>query len=152
MFKDGPSLLPPPSHRYIFTRLTPIARALFPEADDSLLEYLEEDGQTVEPRFFIPVLPALLLNGSKGIGTGWSTVVPSYNALEIVNHLVKRIRGQDTGTPYSNTTPINPTSPHFPSYLSPLVSPPSLSIYPPLYLLPPQVPHCCHGSKDSKGH
>jgi DNA topoisomerase-2 len=56
------------SPRYIFTRLAPIARALFPEADDAHLQHLEEDGISVEPRYYLPVVPALLLNGSNGIG------------------------------------------------------------------------------------
>jgi DNA topoisomerase-2 len=32
------------SPRYIFTHLSPVARHLFPEDDDVLLEYLEDDG------------------------------------------------------------------------------------------------------------
>ena len=48
---------------------------------------------SVEPRFFVPVVPALLLNGTKGIGTGWSTYVPPYNALQVANHVRMRVRG-----------------------------------------------------------
>ena len=72
------------SPRYIYTRLAPLARALFPEADDGLLEYLEEDGQRIEPRHFLPVLPLLLINGADGIGTGWSTAVPGYNPRDVL--------------------------------------------------------------------
>jgi len=39
------------SARYIFTKLSPMARLLFPEADDVLLERLEDDGVLVEPRW-----------------------------------------------------------------------------------------------------
>jgi DNA topoisomerase-2 len=56
------------------------------------LDYLEEDGQTVEPRYFIPVIPALLLNGSHGIGTGWSTYIPPYRTKEIAEHVAMKIR------------------------------------------------------------
>jgi DNA topoisomerase-2 len=72
------------SPRYIYTRLAPLARALFPQADDGLLEHLEEDGQRIEPRHFLPVLPLLLLNGADGIGTGWSTAVPCFNPLDVL--------------------------------------------------------------------
>ena len=72
------------SPRYIYTRLSPLARALFPEADDGLLEYIEEDGQRIEPRTFLPVLPLLLINGSEGIGTGWSTDVPGHNPRDVL--------------------------------------------------------------------
>ena len=72
------------SPRYIYTRLSPLARALFPEADDGLLDYIEEDGQRIEPRYFLPVLPLLLINGAEGIGTGWSTAVPGHNPRDVL--------------------------------------------------------------------
>lgn len=59
------------SPRYVFTKLNSITRLLFPEEDDSFLESMEEDGLMVEPRYYIPVVPTILLNGSDGIGTGW---------------------------------------------------------------------------------
>jgi len=71
------------SPRYIFTNLSPMARLLFPEVDDSLLERLEDDGVAIEPKFFCPILPLLLLNGSQGIGTGWSTSIPSHSAQDV---------------------------------------------------------------------
>lgn len=54
------------SPRYIFTRLTPIARRLFPEEDDILLTYREDDGQMIEPEYYCPVIPFLLVNGAGG--------------------------------------------------------------------------------------
>jgi len=70
--------------RHIFTRLDPVARAIFRPEDDPVLEYAEDDGRTVEPRQYVPVIPMVLVNGATGIGTGWSTTVPSYNPLEVV--------------------------------------------------------------------
>lgn len=55
-----------------------MARMLFPEADDRLLKYMNEDGQVIEPDYYLPILPLLLVNGAEGIGTGWSTSVPNY--------------------------------------------------------------------------
>lgn len=57
------------SARYIFTRLDPAARLLFREEDDHLLNYLDEDGEQVQPQYFVPVLPTILLNGCEGLGT-----------------------------------------------------------------------------------
>ena len=37
------------SERYIFTVLNRMTRTLFPQADDAVLKYLDDDGQTVEP-------------------------------------------------------------------------------------------------------
>ena len=64
------------SARYIFTSLSPVTRTLFPEADDAVLEYLEEEGQSIEPNYYLPIIPLTLVNGSEGIGTGWSTFIP----------------------------------------------------------------------------
>jgi DNA topoisomerase-2 len=65
--------------RYIYTRASPIARALFPSEDGPVLQYAEEEGETVEPIRYVPVLPVILLNGASGIGTGFSTSVPCFS-------------------------------------------------------------------------
>jgi DNA topoisomerase II len=91
------------SPRYVFTRLSPVTRLLFPEEDDSLLEYLEEDGLSIEPRCYIPIVPTLLLNGAEGIGTGWSTSIPPFRLLDViesVRHKVKGTAAEDYLRPY----------------------------------------------------
>ena len=79
------------SPRYIFTRLQPIAKILFNDADNQLLEYLEEDGETIEPKYYIPLIPMILVNGSEGIGTGYSTSIPCYNPDEVIANLKRLI-------------------------------------------------------------
>jgi DNA topoisomerase-2 len=81
--------------RYIFTKLAPIARLVFPQQDDALLEYLNDDGQSIEPKWYIPILPLVLVNGAEGIGTGWSTMIPNYNPRDIVANLQRQMQGQD---------------------------------------------------------
>mmetsp|Transcript_21318 Transcript_21318/g.45361 ORF Transcript_21318/g.45361 Transcript_21318/m.45361 type:complete len:1306 (+) Transcript_21318:68-3985(+) len=80
------------SSRYIYTRLEKIARLIFHPADDKLLEYQNDEGQSIEPRWYIPVLPMLLLNGADGIGTGWSTSLPNYSPRDIITNLKRYIR------------------------------------------------------------
>lgn len=75
------------SPRYVFTKLESITRCIFHPDDDPLLEYLNEDGQTIEPTFYVPIIPMLLVNGSEGIGTGWSTSIPTYNPRDIIHNL-----------------------------------------------------------------
>lgn len=66
--------------RYIFTKLTPQTKLLFPSEDDHLLTYTLDDGDRVEPDFYLPILPTILLNGCMaGIGTGWSCSVPCFS-------------------------------------------------------------------------
>ena len=70
--------------RYIHTMLTPLATCIFRQADLPLLTYLEDDGYPVEPEYYAPIIPMILVNGSIGIGTGFSTSIPCYNPLDIV--------------------------------------------------------------------
>lgn len=75
------------SSRYIFTKLAPISRVLFQLHDDPLLKYQEEDGMRIEPDWYCPVIPIVLVNGSEGIGTGWSSSVPCYNPSDIIANI-----------------------------------------------------------------
>jgi DNA topoisomerase-2 len=58
------------SARYIFTEPSPLARTVFHPADDSLLNFLKDDNLWIEPEWYLPVLPIVLVNGADGIGTG----------------------------------------------------------------------------------
>jgi DNA topoisomerase-2 len=80
------------SPRYIFTRLEKIARILFPEQDDNILKYLNDDGTPVEPQFYVPIIPMVLVNGSKGIGTGFSTEIMCYNPRDIIAYLKNKLQ------------------------------------------------------------
>jgi len=75
------------SERYIFTMLNKITRTIYPLSDDPILKYLNDDGLMVEPLFYAPIIPMILVNGSKGIGTGFSTDIMCYNPLEIINYI-----------------------------------------------------------------
>ena len=81
------------SPRYIFTKLNVLTRYLFPESDDNILKYLEDDGMSIEPEYYVPILPLVLVNGAAGIGMGWSTFVPCYNPLDLIAN-VKRLMNE----------------------------------------------------------
>lgn len=103
----GSRLDPPSVHsaaRYIFTGLDPIARALFVKDDDPVLQYKEEEGQSIEPHVFVPVIPTVLVNGAFGIGTGWSTSVACYNPADLIERCRSIARG-DLLRPSSTLTP-----------------------------------------------
>lgn len=80
--------------RYIYTKLSVVARALFVAEDEDLLHYHNEEGRVIEPRWFVPVIPTVLVNGSEGIGTGWSSSVPNYDPLVIIANLRAFIAGE----------------------------------------------------------
>jgi len=73
------------SPRYIFTVLSKLTRMIFKEEDNIILNYQDDDGQQIEPEYYIPVIPMILVNGGIGIGTGYSTNVPQYNPSEIID-------------------------------------------------------------------
>lgn len=83
------------SPRYIFTKLSDNSKKLFNEDDFPILDYLEDDGQIIEPKFYVPILPLVLINGSEGIGTGFSTKIPSFNPDDILYSLEKLIDDPD---------------------------------------------------------
>jgi DNA topoisomerase II len=73
------------SSRYIFTRLASITRYIYRKEDDPILDYIEDEGKFIEPKYFAPIVPMLLINGSTGIGTGYSSNIPCYNPIDLVN-------------------------------------------------------------------
>lgn len=83
------------SPRYIHTHLQPQVRKLVPAEDFPVLTYRDDDGLPVEPEWYAPVLPMLLVNGARGIGTGYSTFVPSYNPKDLKQMLSDWLEGDD---------------------------------------------------------
>ena len=79
------------SERYIFTLLNKITRMMFQNTDDNILQYLNDDGLSVEPIYYAPIIPMILVNGSKGIGTGFSTDIMCYNPLQIIDYLQNKL-------------------------------------------------------------
>lgn len=79
------------SPRYIFTHLNPITRKLFRIEDDNILNYLYEDEDQIEPQVYLPIIPTLLVNGTDGIGTGWSTNIPKYSPEALIKVIKKKI-------------------------------------------------------------
>ncbi|CAL9241869.1 unnamed protein product, partial [Arabidopsis halleri] len=73
--------------RYIFTKLSPATMVLFPKDDDVLLERLFGDGKKIEPTWYIPIIPTVLVNGAEGIASGWKTFIPNYNPRDIVKNI-----------------------------------------------------------------
>ena len=83
------------SPRYIHTRLSKLARAIFREEDTPVLKFLDDDGQTIEPEWYISVLPHILCNGALGIGSGYSTNIPNYNPEDIAGYCERVVRSLD---------------------------------------------------------
>lgn len=87
------------SPRYIFTHLSNDFKKLFNEDDNNVLDYLEEDGDPIEPTFYVPTLPLILINGACGIGTGFSCDVPCFNPEDIKKRLMDLVIDEDADIP-----------------------------------------------------
>lgn len=83
------------SPRYIHTYLQPGIRTIVPTDDFPVLKYRDDDGLPVEPEFYAPILPMLLCNGARGIGTGYSTSIPPYNPRHLMGMLVAWLEGNE---------------------------------------------------------
>uniref|UniRef100_A0A7S3EQK6 DNA topoisomerase 2 n=1 Tax=Rhodosorus marinus TaxID=101924 RepID=A0A7S3EQK6_9RHOD len=81
------------SARYLFTKLSPLVRKIFVPEDDLILRHKEDDGQSVEPETFYPIVPMILVNGTQGIGSGFSTIVPGHDVVDIIDNILNILDG-----------------------------------------------------------
>jgi len=84
------------SGRYTHIEKSSWLRHVFREEDDAILPMVFEEGRETEPEHLIPIIPMTLVNGACGIANGFSTFVPQYNPLDIMNYLEKILRNEDT--------------------------------------------------------
>lgn len=80
------------SARYIFTLLNTTTSKIFRQEDNPVLKYLDDDGTPVEPMFYVPIIPMILINGTSGIGTGFSTDVLPHNPKDVITTLRRVIK------------------------------------------------------------
>jgi len=90
------------SPRYVFVQMSGLTPKIFRKEDEAVLSYLEEDGVTIEPFHYVPVICMTLVNGSSGIGTGFSTNIPQFNPLDIIENAKRRLNNEKVKelTPY----------------------------------------------------
>ena len=81
------------SPRYTFVQLNPITSLIYRREDAPVLTYTEDDGVQTEPVFYIPIIPMSLVNRQEGIGSGFSTSVPAYNPMDLIENVRRRLAG-----------------------------------------------------------
>jgi len=84
------------SGRYIFTYLNKLVDKIFKKDDTELLTNKEDDGQKIEPEFYLPIIPMILVNGTEGIGTGFSTLIPTYDLHDVINWFKNKLQNNKT--------------------------------------------------------
>lgn len=80
--------------RYIYTELRDITKDMFIKDDNEILHYLHSDGKLVEPEYYLPIIPQVLLNGVDGIGTGWSSNIPKFKLEDLIEYVENKITGK----------------------------------------------------------
>lgn len=78
--------------RYLHTRLQDYTSIIFNEDDYPLYEHVEEEDHEVEPNYFVPIIPLVLVNGAQGMGYGVSTEIPHYKARDIIKYIIDIIK------------------------------------------------------------
>lgn len=81
--------------RYIHTFLNPLTKYVFRKEDESILNWNKFEDTFIEPEFYLPIIPTILLNGVEGIGTGWSTSVPKFSPMDLIKVIKKKIEKSD---------------------------------------------------------
>lgn len=84
----------PGAGRYINTYMSKYFRQLFKKEDDIILDHHEVDGEQIEPKYYLPILPLVLINGATGMGTGHSCEIKSYHPDQIRDAVVKVLDGK----------------------------------------------------------
>lgn len=74
--------------RYLFTKLSPMCRAIFREEDMPILKYKVDENIKIEPEWFIGVIPTVFILQVMGIGTGYSTEIPNFNPDEVIDQCI----------------------------------------------------------------
>jgi DNA topoisomerase-2 len=80
--------------RYIFTNIANSFRKIFVKEDDLILNYLEDDGDPIEPDFYLPILPNVLINGCDGMATGHATYILQYNPEDLRQYVLARLQNK----------------------------------------------------------
>ena len=88
--------------RYTQTKPTWALPYLFRKEDTPILEYIFDEGKYVQPKWYLPILPLILVNGSRAIGTGFASLIPTFNTVEIVQALLNYLIN---GVPFPDLIP-----------------------------------------------
>lgn len=100
------------SPRYIFTQMSDITKKIFKEVDNNILTYQKEEEMVIEPEHYIPTIPMILVNGTQGIGTGFSTFIPPYDVKDIIVNMKN----------YINKKPLQEMKPFYKNFKGDIVN------------------------------
>mgnify|MGYP006079350623 CR=1 FL=1 len=80
--------------RYIFARMAPILKQLYVKDDFVNLQHQNFEGAKIEPRYYVPTLPMLAINGSDGVSIGYAQKILPRKPKEILKWVKQRATGE----------------------------------------------------------
>jgi DNA gyrase/topoisomerase IV subunit A len=82
--------------RYIKTCKEPTFDKIFNPIDKLILIDQYFEGTKIEPRFYVPIIPMMLVNGSEGIGNGFAQKILPRDPKVLISFITKRLLGKKT--------------------------------------------------------
>ena len=80
------------NYKLISIKLNSITKYIFNRYDSGLINYKSEYGKIIEPDWYMPIIPLILVNGAEGIGTCFSTYIPCFNPYDTINTLKNKLK------------------------------------------------------------
>ncbi len=82
----------PAATRYIFCKLNPVCDKLFLDTE---LAPKHPDLEHLPPKYYLPIIPLVLINGISGIATGWAVDIPPHSPESIIDALILKCHGKE---------------------------------------------------------
>ena len=80
--------------RYIFTCKEDYLDKIFKKEDEAVLIEQVFEGETIEPKYYVPILPMLLVNGSIGLTTGFTQKILQHNPKDLIAYIEAKLSGK----------------------------------------------------------
>lgn len=84
----------PSASRYIYTYLSDIAKYIFRKEDEPILQEQTFEGQVIEPKYYYPIIPMVLVNGSEGLSVGFSSNINPRDPKQLIDWLEHKLKGK----------------------------------------------------------
>lgn len=80
--------------RYIYTYLSDIAKYIFKKEDEPILEIQSFEGELIEPKNYLPIIPMILVNGADGLSVGFSSNIAPRDPKQLISWLESKLNNK----------------------------------------------------------
>ena len=86
------------SPRYLYVKLSKYANLIY-KTDYELLKYVFDEGEYLEPQYYLPIIPTVLTSRNIGMAPGYRFSTMSYNPIDIANACMNILKNQEFKSP-----------------------------------------------------